>query len=189
MRLAGVFVDVEGWLETLAVEEGSEKEESWVPFWFALMTKEASGLADSRSLQYSSSPEIELPEHAIPLPLARALEPCVRDHIGHFDINLTTLRLEARDCVFTLSIPPPRHAPSLEERVYTFRAEDAATAAGWVYALQDESNASPFRQDAKSEEEVSFLSSAYTWMEEVFMGLRRQVLGRTSEMRNQGVSR
>ena len=99
-----MFVDVEGWLETPGVDrhqdpldvEGQQNE-TWIPFWFALMTKEYKGLVDSRSLQYSTSPDEELPEHAIPLPVARTLEPCVLDENGQFEPNLTILRLEARD--------------------------------------------------------------------------------------------
>jgi hypothetical protein len=160
---AGVFVDVEGWLETLIVEE-----ESWAPFWFALLTKEVSGLVESRSLQYSSSPQPEMPEHAIPLPVARTLEPCARDELGNFERDLTILSLETRDCEFTLAFPPPAYAPAPEGRTYRFKAEDAATAAAWIQALQDESTASPFRKAAKSKEEVDFLTAAYLWIAEVF---------------------
>ena len=175
-----MFVDVEGWLETLGgAAEGDldpldqedvegQQNETWIPFWFALMTKEYKGLVDSRSLQYSTSPDEELPEHAIPLPVARTLEPCVLDENGQFEPNLTILRLEARDCEFTLTIPPPLHAPSVEERVYSFKGPDATTAAGWVQALREESDASPFRLSVKSPEEISFLAAAYRWMEEVF---------------------
>ena len=49
----------------------------WQKRWFALMTKEENGFVDSRSLQYfSSEPTLDQePEHAIPLPLGRSLEP------------------------------------------------------------------------------------------------------------------
>jgi hypothetical protein len=165
-----VFVDVEGWLEVLVTEkkeEGANTEQIWVPFWFALLTKESDGLVDSRSLQYSSSPGDE-PDHAIPLPAARTLEPCVLDDEGRFDSNLTTLQLEARDCTFSLTVPPPPHAPSVGEHVYVFTAKDSATAAAWICALGDESNASPFRRSAPAAEEICFLSAARAWMAEVF---------------------
>ena len=163
-------MDVEGWLEVLVTakkEEGDNTEETWIPFWFALLTKESDGLVDSRSLQYSSSPGDE-PDHAIPLPASRSLEPCVLDNEGRFDSDLTILQLEARDCTFHLTVPPPRHAPSVGEHVYVFAAKDSATAAAWICALCDESNASPFRRSRPAEEEICFLSAAHTWMTEVF---------------------
>ena len=110
---------------------------------------------------FSSEPTLDQePEHAIPLPVGRKLEPY-------------------KDIQFKLRLPAPplqtkgdvriqmRNGDGDGERVYCFRAQNEVVARAWVLALRDESNSSERRKAGVSPEEAAFLSAARAWMAEV----------------------